>query len=60
MPEYIIQTTQEFSVTYRVTAESPDEAWTFLTSGFAENEDQSPGPITGHRDDASIEIDPTT
>ena len=55
MPEYLIQTTQEFHVTYRVVADSPDEAWERLNdSGFiADCDDQMPGDITGTLDDSS-------
>lgn len=59
MPDYIIETTQEFTVTYRVTAESPEAAWNeLLDAGFvADSVFQSPGNITGTFDDASIEED---
>lgn len=59
MPDYIIETTQEFTVTYRVTAESPEAAWNvLLDAGFvADPVYQSPENITGTFDDASIEED---
>jgi hypothetical protein len=56
MPEYLIETTQEFSVTYRVTADSPREAWDqLINETTAVCDDQVPGEITGTFDDASIE-----
>jgi hypothetical protein len=59
MPEFVIQTTQEFYVTYRVQADTPDEAWGKLNDpGFiADCDDQSPGEITGTLDGSSIEED---
>lgn len=56
MATYTIQTTQEFSVTYDVDADSPEEAWALLIDNDgAVCVDQSPGPITGSFNDASIE-----
>lgn len=59
MPDYVIETTQEFTVTYRVTAESPEAAWNeLLDAGFvADSVFQSPGNITGTFDNSSIEED---
>lgn len=53
---YSIETEQSFFVTYEVRAGSPDEAWQKLLdeSPEADCHDQSPGPITGDRSDASI------
>lgn len=59
MPEYSIQTTQEFSVTYWVTADSPEEAWRLLNEeADAECTHQAPGTITGTFAESTIEIEP--
>jgi hypothetical protein len=57
MPEYVIQTTQEFSVTYRVEADSPEGAWQKLIGNdeLLSADDQQPGGIVGTFDDSYIE-----
>jgi hypothetical protein len=57
MAEFTIQTTQEFSVTYSVMADSPEEAWQRLNDSgpLPQCESQFPGDITGTFDDAYIE-----
>lgn len=56
---YVIQTTQQFNVTYLVEADSPEAAWAALVSGegAAENIDQAPADITGSFEEADIKED---
>lgn len=58
MPEFIIQCTQAFNCTYRVEADTEDEAWaTLIDNGEAECVDRSPGEIVSTREESSIEED---
>lgn len=57
MATYIIETAQEFQVTYRVEADSPEEAWEALMDGEGICEDQMPGDIIDTFDGSSVEED---
>lgn len=57
MTSYIIQTTQEFNVTYRVEAANPGAAWSALLDGEGECVDQQPADINARMADSSIEED---
>jgi len=46
MSVYQFQVIQEFNCTYEVEANTPDEAWDILMTGYGDVVDQVPGPIT--------------
>jgi hypothetical protein len=54
--KYIVNTSQEFAVTYEVEADSPEKAWTTLIErpDMVTCQDQSPEGIIGTFEDSDI------